>query len=42
MDDFYNINSVWKYIMSEDMDKQRWELLTAMRVSVTDGENLFL
>lgn len=41
MDDFYNINSVWKYIMSEDMDKQRWELLTAMRVSVTDGEKPF-
>ena len=41
MDNFNNINNVWKYIMSEDMDNKRWELLTAMKVSVTDGNKPF-
>ena len=38
MDNLNEIKRIWNYILPNcDFDQQRWEMLTAMRVSVTDG-----
>ena len=38
MDSLNEIKRIWNYALPNcDFDQQRWEMLTAMRVSVTDG-----
>ena len=39
MDNLNEIKRIWNYVLPNcDFDQQRWEMLTAMRVSVTDGD----
>mgnify|MGYP003133399220 CR=1 FL=1 len=38
MDNLNEIKRIWNYVLPNcDFDQQRWEMLAAMRISVTDG-----